>query len=59
MIFQQIKVGDMENFAYIIGDPKTKGAATLDISAIPSGLYFVQLTDNNGQIIKTTKIIKE
>ena len=30
MIFQQIKVGDMENFAYIIGDPKTKGAAIVD-----------------------------
>lgn len=37
----------------------TKGTNSLDISAIPSGLYFVQLTDNSGQIIKTTKIIKE
>ena len=30
MIFQQIKVGNMENFAYIIGDSKTKEAAIAD-----------------------------
>jgi len=30
MIFQQIKVGNMENFAYIIGDSKTKEAAIVD-----------------------------
>lgn len=36
-----------------------KATNTFDISVIPSGLYFVQLTGNSGQIIKTTKIIKE
>lgn len=30
MIFQQLKVGNMENFAYIIGDSKTKEAAIVD-----------------------------
>lgn len=30
MIFQQIKVGNMENFAYIIADSKTKEAAIAD-----------------------------
>jgi len=30
MIFQQIKVGQMENFSYVIGDPKSKECAVVD-----------------------------
>ncbi|MBI2108219.1 MBL fold metallo-hydrolase [Candidatus Woesearchaeota archaeon] len=30
MIFQQIKVGNMDNFAYVIADSKTKEAAIVD-----------------------------
>lgn len=32
---------------------------SLDISEIPQGIYFILLTDSQGQVLKTGKIVKE
>ncbi len=53
MIFQQIKVGNMENFAYIIGDSKTKEAAIVD----PGWDANILLDFFNKNKLKAKKII--
>ena len=46
MIFEQIKVGSMQNFSYIIGDEKSKEAAIVDAGWEPEKL--VEATKNKG-----------
>ncbi len=38
---------------------KTAMTNTIDISTLPTGIYFVRLSDSKGTVIKDTKIIKE
>ncbi len=37
----------------------SKNVSTFDLSAQPTGIYFLILTDNNGQVIQRNKIVKE
>ena len=36
-----------------------KNVNTLDLSEQPAGIYFIALTDNNGQVVQRSKITKE
>jgi len=36
-----------------------KNVNTLDLSTQPTGIYFITLTNNNGQVIQRSKIVKE
>ena len=36
-----------------------KNVNSLDISDQPTGMYFLTLTDNNGQVVQRSKIVKE
>lgn len=38
---------------------ETRNAQSLDLSAQPSGIYFITLTDNKGQVLQRSKVVKE
>jgi len=58
LLFTVIRTAQLTNVAGQVVANKTN-TSSLDLTNLPSGVYFLTLTNDNRQIIQRNKIVKE